>query len=64
MHVHFLHFAPAFAMVAGGASRYEVCPNMLTPHVPRDDVIHRQTAVTPAAVLAGIIVTAEYFAAR
>ncbi len=59
-----VHLAPAFAMVTAWAGCHQIRPNMLAAHVAWNYVIHRQTAVTPAAILAGIIVTAKYFAAR
>jgi len=63
-HVRFFHFSSAFMVIAGGAGRHHVCPDMLAAEMPRENVIHRQIAVAPAAILTGIIVTAEYFAAR
>ena len=64
VHVNLIHFAPALAMVTARAGRHQICPNMLAAHVARNHMIHRQTAVAPAAILAGIIIAAEYFAAR
>lgn len=59
----FIHFAAAFAVVACGAGRYQICPNMSAAHVARNDVIDCQIAFMLAAILAGIIVTPEDFAA-
>ncbi len=64
MHVRLVHFAAAFAMIAGGAGRHEVRPGVLPAHVTRNDVVNGQRPFAPAAVLTGIIVAAEYFAAR
>ena len=63
-HMRLIHFSAAFVVITGGASRHQVCPNMLPAHVTRDDVIHSQIDFAPAAILTGIIVTTEYFAAR
>jgi len=64
VHVRFIYFATAFAMVASRACRHKVRPTVLPAHVTWDNVIHRQTDVAPAAILTGIIIAAEYFAAR
>jgi len=63
-HVNLLHPAPALAMIARRASRHQIRPVVLSAHVTRDDVVNRQRDVTPAAILTGIIVPPEYFAAR
>lgn len=64
VHVRLFHFTPALAVIARRASRYQIRPNVLTTHVTRDDVINGQVEVVFAAILTGIIVAAEYFAAR
>jgi hypothetical protein len=64
VHVRLVHFAAAFAMIARRASRDEIRPGMLPTHVTWNDVVNGQRPLAPAAVLAGIIVAAEYFAAR
>lgn len=64
IHVHFMRFSPALAMIAHGTCGDDVRPGVLSAHVARDDVINRQAAFAFAAILAGIIVAAEYFTAR
>ena len=64
VHVRLFRFAPALAVIACRASRNQVRPNMLPAHVTRDDVVDGQVKVVFAAILAGIIVAAEYFTAR
>lgn len=58
------HLAASLAVIAGGASGYQVRPNMLPTHVSRNDMIDRQIAIPFAAILAGIIVTPKEFSAR
>src|SRR3972149_7682344 len=63
-HVPLLHFTPPFAMITERTSRRKIRPNMLSTHMTRNNVVDGQSRVAFAAILAGIIVTAEYFAAR
>ncbi len=63
-HVRLFHAAPALAVIAMRAGRHDVCPNMLSAQVPRQDVIHRQSVIALAAILAGIIVASKYLAPR
>ena len=64
MHVGFIHFAPALTVIAVGTRRYQIGPNMPAAHMARDDMVDGEIAFALAAILAGIIVAAEYFAAR
>lgn len=59
-----LHFTPAFAVIAGGTGCHQIRPDMSAAHVPRDDVVDGQAAFVFTAILAGIIVAPEDFAAR
>lgn len=63
-HVRFVHFAPTFAVIACRTSRNQVRPHMPAAHVARDDMINRQAAFVFAAILAGVSVAPEDFAAR
>jgi len=62
--MHFLYPASAFAVIAVRAGCNHVRPDVLAAHVTGRHMIYRQVAFTLAAVLAGIIVAAENFAAR
>ena len=62
-HVHFLHFAPALAMIAMGAGSHNVRPDVLAAHVSWSHVVHREAALAFPTVLAGIIVSAKDLAA-
>ena len=64
VHVGFLHFAAAFAVITGRAGRHQVCPNMLATHVAWNDMIHSKRPISFPAILTGIIIATEYFAAR
>ena len=59
-----IHLAPALAVIAGGTGSNQIRPNMPAAHMAWNDMVDRQAAFAPAAVLAGIIVTTEYFTAR
>ena len=61
---YFLGFAAAFTVIAMWACRHHIRPNMLTAHVTRNHMIHRQTVIAPAAILTGIIITTKDLAAR
>ena len=63
MHVSFIHFAPAFAVIACRAGCNEVGPTMPAAHVAWNDVVDGEVDVPLAAILTGIIVAPEYFAA-
>ena len=62
-HVRFFGAVSAFAMIAGRAGRHHVRPSMLAALVFWLDMIHRQTTVAPSAILTGIIIPPEDFAA-
>jgi len=62
VHVHLFSLSSTLAVIAVRAGCHHVRPNVLAAHVTRDYMVNRQTAITFAAVLAGIIITAEYFA--
>ena len=64
LHVRLFHFAPTLAMVAVGAGRHDVRPDVLTAHMARDHMVHRQPAVALSTILAGIIITAKDFTPR
>ena len=59
LHVNFFHPAPTLPVVAMGAGSDDICPDMLTAHVPWHDMVYGQTAFALPAVLAGIIVSAK-----
>jgi hypothetical protein len=61
VHVRLFHFSSTLAMVAMRACRHDIRPEVLTAHMARDDMIHSQAAIALPAILAGIIITAEYF---
>src|SRR6186713_1170172 len=61
MHVDFIHPAPTFAMIAAWARRYNIRPGMLPAQVSGNDMVHGQTTVAPATILAGIIIAAKNF---
>ena len=63
VHVRFFGVPSAFAVITSGAGRHHVCPDMLASQVSGSDVIHRQVAILPTAVLAGIIVPSKDLAA-
>lgn len=54
--MHLFHFAPAFAVIAMGTSGDNICPDMLSAHMPGHYVIYCQVAFPLSAVLASIIV--------
>ena len=62
MHVYFFCLPSALVMIAVWARRHHVRPDVLSAHMAWNDMVHRQTAVALAAVLAGIIVATKYFA--
>lgn len=64
MHVRLFQSSSALAVVAGRAGRHQICPLVLPSQMPRDDMVHSQAAIAFAAVLAGIIIASEEFAAR
>ncbi len=64
MHVRLFESSAAFVVIAGGTGRHNVRPDMLTAQMSGDDVVYGQASVLTPAVLAGIIVPAENFAAR
>ena len=64
VHVRFFNFAPALVMIARRTGRHQICPLMLPAHVTWNHMIDCQIDFAPAAILTGIIVTSEYFAAR
>jgi hypothetical protein len=64
VHVCFFGMPAAFAVIASGTGRHHVCPDMLTSQVSGSDVIHRQVAILPTAVLAGIIIPSKDLAPR
>lgn len=64
MHMRLFHSSPALAMVAVRACRYDICPQVLTAHMARHHMIHRQPAVSLPTVLAGIMITPEDFTPR
>ena len=51
-------------MVAMSAGSHNVCPGMRTPHVTGDYVVNGQIEGMFSAILAGIIIATEHFAAR
>ncbi len=53
--------ATSFAMIASRARCNEVPPDVGAPEAARDDVIDSRLRCVPPAVLANIIVPAEYF---
>lgn len=55
--------ASTFAVVAGRAGSHHVGPNVLAPHMLRQDVIYRQIADVPPTVLTDIIIPPKNFAA-
>jgi hypothetical protein len=57
--MYFLRPATALAVVAVGASRYNICPDVLPAQVTRRHVIHGQAALALSAVLAGIIIATK-----
>src|SRR5215213_2394179 len=61
MHMDLIHLAPALAMVAAWTRRHNICPCMLPTQMTGDHVIHGQTTIAPAAILAGIIIAAKDF---
>ena len=62
--MRFIHAATAFAVIAWRAGRDQVRPNVLAPHVSRNNMIERQVHVPFAAILAGIIIAAKDLPAR
>src|SRR5437870_1185572 len=56
--------ASTLSVIARLAGGHDVLPHVLTPTVPRDDMIERQVVAAPSAVLAGVVVAAEDFPAR
>lgn len=60
----FFHFSAAFAMIARRASGDYVRPYVRSAEVARNYMINGQSAFTPAAILAGIIVASENLAPR
>src|SRR5512133_2638468 len=58
-HVCLFQFPSAFAVITMGARGNNIGPNMLTPKMARDDMVHRQTSIPLTAILAGIIVSTE-----
>jgi hypothetical protein len=64
VHVCFFHFAATLVMIAWRTGCHQICPLMLPAHVTWDHMIDCQIDFAPAAILTGIIVTSEYFAAR
>ena len=64
MHMRLFHLSASLAVITGGAGRDQIRPDMLPTHVARNDMIDRQVALALAAILAGIIVAPEKFAAR
>lgn len=63
VHVHLLHSSSTFAVITMWAGGDNVCPDVLSAKMTGHDMIHSQAAVSPAAVLAGIIVPAKDLAA-
>ena len=55
--------AAAFTVVAGRAGRHNVRPDMLASLMAGLDVINCKASIAPTAVLAGIIIAPEDFAA-
>lgn len=64
MHVRFLQSSPTLAMVTCRAGRHQICPLVLPAQMPWDDMVHCQAAIALTAILAGIIIASEEFAAR
>ena len=60
-HMRFVQPAAALVMIAGGTGGDHVCPYVQSTQVTRQDVINRQFRDMPAAILANVIVAAEYF---
>jgi hypothetical protein len=61
VHVGFGHCAPAFVPVTGRARRDQVFPAVRAASVARNDVVNGQVGSLPAAILASVVVAAEYF---
>ncbi len=59
MHLRLFKRATAFMMVAAWAGGNQVIPSVLSPQMARDDVIDRQGRSVFAAVLAGIVISAQ-----
>ena len=59
VHVHFFHFAPTFAMIAVGAGRHNIRPDVLAAQMTRHHMVHRQAAIALSTILTGIIVAAK-----
>ena len=62
-HMHFLHPAPAFAMIAVRTGSYYVRPDMQAAHMAWCYMIHSETALALSAILAGIIIPPKDLAA-
>lgn len=64
MHVRLFQSSPALTVITCRAGRHQICPLVLPAQMSRDDMVHRQTAIAFTAILAGIIIASEEFAAR
>ena len=64
VHMGFLYFAPALAMIARRTGSYNIRPDVLAAHVAWEHVIHRQPVIALPTILAGIIITPKHFTAR
>jgi hypothetical protein len=60
-HMNLTQFTPTLAMITARAGCHHIRPDVFPAQMPRQDVIQGQIPGVAAAILAGIMVTAEDF---